>query len=358
MKSFFISFVDTMNTMSTIFYGSKVSSFSSQHFEKQSRHLWSKDCGFHSPSRLSMGFMQKPPKMTTSFSRPFFGGGLQKRGVHVLSPDLSTQSFALEILAASDDEYNGVIIDPEILPSSSNAFASALRTSLSIWKLKGKKGVWLKILSELVNLVPIAIQEGFEYHHAEAGYVMLTYWIPDDEQRTLPSSPCHQIGIGAFVINDQRQVLVVKEKCPCRCSNVWKLPTGYLNKSEDIFSGAIREVKEETGVDTVFLEMIAFRHAHRLAFEQSDLMFVCMLKPLSTEITIDDKELQAAKWLDLDEFVEQPFYVEDEMTKRVIDICVVASENHYCNGFVAHQLTSKLDDGKLSYLYHGSQRHF
>lgn len=39
------------------------------------------------------------------------------------------------------------------------------------------------------------------------------------------------------------------------------------------------------------------RHAHLVAFENSDLLFVCMLKPLSFEITIDEKEIQAAKVL-------------------------------------------------------------
>ena len=32
-----------------------------------------------------------------------------------------------------------------------------------------------------------------------------------------------------------------------------------------------------------------------MAFEKSDLMFVCMLKPLSFEITVDQKEIQEAK---------------------------------------------------------------
>lgn len=36
----------------------------------------------------------------------------------------------------------------------------------------------------------------------------------------------------------------------CTSSNtgLWKLPTGFINESEEIFSGAVREVKEETGV--------------------------------------------------------------------------------------------------------------
>ncbi|KAM7519492.1 hypothetical protein LguiB_018454 [Lonicera macranthoides] len=252
--------------------------------------------------------------------------------VKVLSPKIgssvSQPSFMinnLELLDGWDDEYNGIIIDPQSLPSIPNAFASSLRASLSNWKLKGKKGIWLKIPQEQAHLVPIAIQEGFNYHHAEPGYVMLTQWIAN-EACTLPASPSHQVGIAAFVINYKREILAVKEKCPCSCSGVWKLPTGYIDKSEEIFTGAVREVKEETGVETAFLEMVAFRHAQFVAFEKSDLMFVCMLKPLSFEITVDQKEIQDAKWITIDELVGQPFYAEDPMAKKVIEICMETYE--------------------------------
>ncbi|KAF3442942.1 hypothetical protein FNV43_RR16860 [Rhamnella rubrinervis] len=278
-------------------------------------------------------------KLNFSPNLPFNGGGyhlLKKTANRVLSPDISSPSTTpVELLEAWNDNYDGVVICPESLPMSANAFACALRTSLSIWKLKGKKGVWLKLLLEQADLVPIAIQEGFKYHHAESGYVMLTYWIPD-ELSMLPESPSHQIGVGGFVINDQREVLVVKEKCPCSCSGVWKLPTGYVNKSEDIFSAAIREVKEETGIDTMFLEIVAFRHAHLVTFEKSDLLFVCMLKPLSSKITIDDKEIQAAKWMPIDELLGLPFYQDDHMSKKVIDVCMAAYEAHG-TGFVRQQ---------------------
>lgn len=51
----------------------------------------------------------------------------------------------------------------------------------------------------------LIFQEGFNYHHAESGYVMLTYWIPD-EVCMLPASPSHQIGVAGFVMNDKREV--------------------------------------------------------------------------------------------------------------------------------------------------------
>ncbi|GMH09570.1 hypothetical protein Nepgr_011411 [Nepenthes gracilis] len=229
-------------------------------------------------------------------------------------------------LDAFDDEYGGVIVNPERLPSNPDVFASILHSSLIQWKIKGKKGIWLKLPLEHSELVPFAVKEGFQYHHAERSYVMLTYWIPE-EPCMLPDNATHQVGVGGFVVNNKKEVLVVQEKyCAPPSVGFWKIPTGFVRESEEIFTGAVREVKEETGIDTEFVEVIAFRHVQNMAFEKSDLFFICMLKPLSTAIEVDDLEIQAAKWMPLVEFVEQPLIQEDNMFKKVIDI-FIAREN-------------------------------
>ncbi|KAL6183463.1 PREDICTED: nudix hydrolase 8 [Fragaria vesca subsp. vesca] len=256
----------------------------------------------------------------------------------------------IRVLDAFDDEYGGVIVDPERLPENSDAFAYILNSSLSHWKVNGKKGIWLKLPVERAELVPVAIKEGFQYHHAERGYVMLTYWIPEGPCM-LPANASHQVGVGGFVINDNNEVLVVQEKhCSPSCVGFWKIPTGFILESEEIFTGAVREVKEETGIDTEFVEVIAFRHAHNVAFEKSDLFFICMLKPLSSQIIVDDLEIEAAKWMPLAEFVEQPLVKEDCMFKRVISICIARLGKRYC-GLSSHQVVSKFD-GRLSSLYY------
>ncbi|PWA76796.1 Nudix hydrolase 6-like protein [Artemisia annua] len=254
------------------------------------------------------------------------------------------------LLDAFDDEYGGVIVNPEKLPVDSNLFASVLHSSISIWRTQGKKGIWLKLPLEKCDLVPIAVKEGFQYHHAEAGYVMMTYWIPD-EPCMLPANASHQVGVGGFVLNDKNEVLVVQEKhCAPELVGLWKLPTGFILESEEIFTGAVREVKEETGIETEFLEVIAFRHAHNVAFEKSDLFFICMLRPVSTEIKIDDLEVQAAKWMPLIEFVEQPLIKGDRMFKKIMDMCIARIGKRYC-GLSVHKVVSKFDN-RLSSLYY------
>lgn len=52
----------------------------------------------------------------------------------------------------------------------------------------------------------------------------------------------------------------------------------------------------------------------------------------------------------LDEFIAQPYYQDDPLSKKVIEICIAAQEDRY-SGFTGHQLNSKID-GKLSYLYY------
>ncbi|KAF2315068.1 hypothetical protein GH714_038089 [Hevea brasiliensis] len=233
-------------------------------------------------------------------------------------------SGCMKVLDAFDDEYGGVVVDSNCLPKNSDDFAASLHFSLAHWKIRGKKGIWLKLPVERSELVPIAVKEGFQYHHAEPAYLMLTYWLPE-EPCMLPANATHQVGVGGFVINDN-------------------------NESEEIYTGAVREVKEETGIDTEFIEVVAFRHAHNLAFDKSDLFFVCMLKPLSTQFIVDDLEIQAAKWMPLLEFVEQPLIQGDSMFKKIIDICIARLGKRYC-GLSAHHLVSKFD-GRLSCLYY------
>ncbi|KAJ4769908.1 Nudix hydrolase [Rhynchospora pubera] len=273
---------------------------------------------------------------------------IKEKSINVTISDKQL-SEVKDILDFIEDDYEGVIINCNSLPDASNLFAAALQSSLSYWKYMGKKGVWLRILKEQADLVPVALKSGFCYHHAEPGYVMLTYWIPDGPC-LLPSTGTHQIGVGAFVINNQEQVLVVKEKKgPSWCSGIWKIPTGFINKSEDIFSGAIREVKEETGIETSFLEVVAFRHAHQVIFDKSDILFICLLKPLTFDVSIDTTEIEDAMWMPLDEFLNQQVHNEDQLSGKIINICMNMFENNH-RGFKVEQLTSKLDN-QITHLY-------
>lgn len=61
------------------------------------------------------------------------------------------------------------------------------------------------VCGKLVTKFGRVVQAGFGYHHAEPAYLMLTLWLPDGPC-TLPPNASHQVGVGAFVLNDKNEV--------------------------------------------------------------------------------------------------------------------------------------------------------
>ena len=61
-------------------------------------------------------------------------------------------------------------------------------------------------------------------------------------------------------------------------------PSGLIHAGEELWRGAVREVEEETGVQTVFRSVLAIRHAHGVAFGKSDLFAVVALTPVRRRV--------------------------------------------------------------------------
>ncbi|GFZ12359.1 MutT/nudix family protein [Actinidia rufa] len=237
----------------------------------------------------------------------------------------------IKLLDASDDAYGGVIVDMKE-PMDSEVFASLLGASTSQWRQQGKKGIWIKLPIELVNLVEAAVKAGFRYHHAEASYLMLVKWIPKTNS-TLPANASHRVGIGACVMNDKGEVLVVQENGgKFKGTGVWKFPTGVVDE-----------------IETQFLEVLAFRQSHNSFFGKSDLFFVCMLRPLSFDIQKQDSEIEAATWMPFEDYAAQPFVQKHEQFSYIARICLEKKNNKY-TGFCAVPTTTAFSS-KKNYLY-------
>lgn len=57
---------------------------------------------------------------------------------------------------------------------------------------------------------------------------MMYLWLSDSENCCIPHYAHTLVGVGAVVINDKKQVLVVQEKYNVLGRPFWKLPGGYV----------------------------------------------------------------------------------------------------------------------------------
>lgn len=248
---------------------------------------------------------------------------------------------AATTLRGNADRYGGVIVDDDAegFPDETRAtaveeFEETLARSLDAWRAEGVRGVWLKLRTARAAYVPVATTAGFEFHHAEREYVMLTKWLPEDEPSTIPANASHQVGVGAFVYDEEGgKVLLVQEKRgPASGRDLWKMPTGLLEAGEDIPEAAMREVSEETGIETEFGAVIGLRHGHFGAFGKSDMFAVVGLRVkngASREIIIQEQEIEAAKWATVEEFLANPNIEAGSHAAALHALCAKWSAGEY-----------------------------
>ena len=203
------------------------------------------------------------------------------------------------LLSPTAHKYNCMFVTITQVPEN---FAQKLRASLDSWKGTGTNGVWLTIPIDNSELIPIAVQEGFIFHHAKENKLVLTKWLSDAENY-MPAYATRTVGAWALVIDDCNRILVVKEKYNTEWG--YKFPSGAVLMGEDFTDAAIRETKEETGIDTILMGVIAWVERHNTRMDDvSDISFICLLQPISTQIQSQESEISQAIWMPYEEFKE------------------------------------------------------
>ena len=211
----------------------------------------------------------------------------------------------MDILHFDTNPFGGAVIVPQSLPEDPDEFGSRLTYSLQTWGSDGLNSVCLQIPKDLSKLIPIAIDAGFDFHHTSDEYLMLTHQLIPGAH--LPPFATHYIGVGGVVLNEDKELLVVCERYrrPGQAP-FYKLPGGALQAGEHLVDAIVREVLEETGVETKFESLVCFRHWHGYRYGKSDIYFVCRLAPLSREITMQIEEIEECIWMPASQFLGSP----------------------------------------------------
>ena len=203
------------------------------------------------------------------------------------------------------DPYNGITIESESLPKNKEEFKDNLEIlNLTIKEKRNLIWIYIDILKS--DFIPIAIENGFFFHSCGEDYILLVKRLKKDA--IIPTAANHTLGVGVVVINENNELLVIKERI---FTIGYKIPGGHIDDKEMITKAAIREVFEETGVKVEFESIISLGHFYPHQFHKSNLYILCLAKALSYEINIQDtNEIEDAKWVDVQEYLKDENVIE------------------------------------------------
>lgn len=189
---------------------------------------------------------------------------------------LQSQAANDRVLVHSVDRYSGVTVPDTTLeafqPDEADKFAALLQSSMDVWTQLKRRGLWIQVPLARSGFIAACAAEGFEFHHAQPKYVMMTCWLPQrtttrehmaglsapqdglkqqqphgeagaasasssavaasapppavaSEPSMIPDYATHSLGVGCMVLNSRGQCLVIQEKfAHPLLPDFWKLP--------------------------------------------------------------------------------------------------------------------------------------
>lgn len=224
------------------------------------------------------------------------------------------------MLEVTEDRYNGLIVNTDSIGSVVSDFKHSLEKLLLTSQEQKKSLIWIDLTTQQAEHIAIALQLGFEFHNCEATRTTLTYQVK--KEAYIPVAPTHTIGVGAVVINENYELLMVRDRIHTSRS-LYKLPGGMLEPSQSLKEGVVRELWEETGIKGKLIKMVSLLNSHPFTFNKSNMYIVFQLEALTTEINvIDTGEIEFALWMPLEEF-----FAHDEMSDFQKNLVKATLEN-------------------------------
>lgn len=198
------------------------------------------------------------------------------------------------------DNYNGVIIDKQDLPNDMAQFTIKLDVLLLLVKHEGKQLIWFSLSIQQSKFIEVLTAVGFVFHNCLEDEITLILRVQKDAYA--PFVPTYSIGAGALIFNEHQQILVIREHLANHTG--FKLPGGHIELGEKISEAIVREVFEETGINSEFIGIQGFVSKKVFRFGKSNIYFLCRLNALTQDINIQDiDEIAEAKWCDISAFI-------------------------------------------------------
>ena len=130
-----------------------------------------------------------------------------------------------------------------------------------------------------------------------------------------------EFSAGGVVVRERECVVIVPTRRAADGSKVLALPKGHPEDGESAADAALREVREEAGVESTLVEKLGdvrywyTRDGRRIA----KVVSFFLLEYLSGEVSDHDREVEDARWLALERAAQELTYQgERDMASRAL----------------------------------------
>ena len=120
---------------------------------------------------------------------------------------------------------------------------------------------------------------------------------------------------GCIIIKDNKVLLVYEKNM-----NFWGFPKGHMEKEENEKETALREVKEEVGIDVKInnKKRYVLNYNIRNEIDKTTVLYVAV--PKNDKIIMQESEIEDAKWCNFEEALNTLTFDDSrEMFKQVIE---------------------------------------
>ena len=124
--------------------------------------------------------------------------------------------------------------------------------------------------------------------------------------------------VGAIILNEKNQVLIMSRKTDDFMGGIDELPSGNMEQGENIYESLVREVKEETNLDVVNVKSYigSFDYISGSGKKARQYNFVIDVKNTENIILTEHDEYN---WLTIEE-IRRSNKITDEV-KYILEIC-------------------------------------
>ena len=130
-----------------------------------------------------------------------------------------------------------------------------------------------------------------------------------------------EFSAGGIVFNNQGQVLVTQHSQNLH----WGFPKGWINEGETVEQAALREVKEEGGVEAKILEKVGIsKYVYTLAGERIfKVVTIFLMEYIRGDPKDHDWEVSEAGWFSPEDALKKLSFSQDKLLlKKALEIYV------------------------------------